>query len=122
VSVNVEAVRERLERERQDVADEVERIRGGLSISQEDEIAEHGLESHLGDAATVTFERELEVTVEDNARDLLRQYDEAIARLDAGTYGICTGCGRQIEPERLEALPYVALCIEDARRLERERR
>jgi RNA polymerase-binding transcription factor DksA len=116
--VNVEAVRERLLRERQGVLGEVERLRSELGVSIEDEIDEHGVESHLGDAATETFERERDVAVLDNAQDLLRQYDEALQRVDAGTYGRCVVCGRPIEPERLEALPYVAYCIEDARKRE----
>jgi len=39
----------------------------------------------------------------------------ALARLDAGTYGVCTECGDPIDAKRLEALPYAATCIECAR-------
>jgi DnaK suppressor protein len=118
VSVNVDAIRDRLEREREDVLAELEQVRSELGISQEDATEEHGIESHIGDAATETFERELDVTVLDNAQDLLRQYDDALKRLDAGTYGRCAACGKPIGEERLQALPYVAYCIEDARRRE----
>ena len=118
MSVNVEAVRERLERERRGVQAELDQVRDELGTPLEDGIEESGMDSHLGDSATETFERELDVTFEDNARDLLRQYDEALARLEAGSYGRCVICGREIEPERLDTLPYVALCIEDARKAE----
>src|SRR4051812_18159841 len=111
-------MRDRLERERRDVLAELEGLRSELRISQEDATEEHGLESHMGDAATETFERELDVTMLDNAQDLLRQYDEALKRVDAGSYGRCVACGKPIEEERLEALPYVAYCIEDARKRE----
>lgn len=42
---------------------------------------------------------------------LLGQINAALERLDAGTYGICESCGKQIHPARLEALPYATLCI-----------
>ncbi|HYG70365.1 MAG TPA: TraR/DksA C4-type zinc finger protein [Anaeromyxobacteraceae bacterium] len=46
------------------------------------------------------------------------QIDAAIARIDAGTYGVCRECGQEIEPRRLAALPYAVLCAEDAAREE----
>ena len=122
MSTDTEAVRERLERERADVQRELDSLRQGLERSLEDETEEQGsAENHLGDLATETFNREMEVTLEDNARDLLGQYDAALARLADGTYGRCVDCGRPIEAERLEALPYVATCIEDARKREAAR-
>jgi RNA polymerase-binding transcription factor DksA len=117
VSVNVEAVRERLERERRGVAEERERVSGELGISAADELDESGMDTP-GDVGSDLFDRELDVTMLDNAQDLLRQYDDALARLDAGTYGTCVVCGKQIEEDRLAALPYVALCIDDARKRE----
>jgi RNA polymerase-binding transcription factor len=47
-----------------------------------------------------------------HTQHLLRQVTEALARIDAGTYGKCTNCGRPIQLARLQALPYVALCID----------
>ncbi len=47
------------------------------------------------------------------------QIDAAIARLDAGEYGICSDCGQEIDPRRLKALPYALLCTECATRRER---
>jgi RNA polymerase-binding transcription factor DksA len=48
----------------------------------------------------------------------LAQVEDALARLDAGTFGMCTRCGNPIAPERLEAIPWAPLCI-DCQRLER---
>ncbi|MCB9140192.1 MAG: TraR/DksA C4-type zinc finger protein [Caldilineaceae bacterium] len=42
----------------------------------------------------------------------LEQIDAALERLDAGTYGICSHCGKPINEERMEALPYATLCME----------
>ena len=41
------------------------------------------------------------------------------ARIDEGTFGLCERCGKPIDPERLEALPYATLCIDDKRKQER---
>jgi RNA polymerase-binding transcription factor len=42
----------------------------------------------------------------------LADVDKALERMEEGTYGICTNCGKAILPERLEALPYAELCID----------
>jgi RNA polymerase-binding protein DksA len=118
VAVDLEVMRDRLLREREDVHREVLSLRGTLSTSLEDETDEDGFDSHLGDAATATFDRELEVTLEDNEEHLLAQYDAALRRIEQGRYGTCTGCNGDIAEERLEALPYVELCIGCARRRE----
>lgn len=49
----------------------------------------------------------------------LRQVDEALMRMDAGTYGICAHCGRPIPPERLEVRPFAEYCVACAEKLGR---
>jgi DnaK suppressor protein len=49
----------------------------------------------------------------------LQQIDAAIARLEAGEYGMCVDCEQEIDPRRLKALPYALLCAECATRRER---
>ena len=56
--------------------------------------------------------------LDDEATAELNQVDLALARLDAGEYGLCESCGEQIGEKRLEALPYATLCIECAERAE----
>ena len=73
----------------------------------------------LADHASVTYDREVDDTLEENAEEILREIDDALARIEAGTYGTCVACGAEIPRERLEAVPYATLCIEDKRRLER---
>jgi DnaK suppressor protein len=50
---------------------------------------------------------------------VLQEIDEALERIEAGTYGVCAVCGEPIPDERLEAVPYATLCIADKRRQER---
>jgi DnaK suppressor protein len=78
-----------------------------------------GSGDHLADSASETFLRELDGGLEENAGHLLNEIEAALARIDDGTYGLCTRCGRPIDPERLEAVPYATLCIEDKRAQER---
>ncbi len=55
----------------------------------------------------------------ENQRRELQQIDAAIARVDAGEYGVCKDCEQEIDPRRLAALPYALLCTECATRHER---
>ncbi len=73
----------------------------------------------LADHASGTHDREVDDTLEENAGEILREIDIALARIDDGTYGRCTACGGEIPHERLAAVPYATLCVEDKRRLER---
>jgi RNA polymerase-binding protein DksA len=70
-------------------------------------------------AATQVFEQQRDLALRDRAERALADVDAAIARLAEGTYGACTGCGRPISPERLEALPWAAHCIDCQRELGR---
>ena len=76
-------------------------------------------DQHIADHASDTFDRELDETLEENAEHVLQEIDDALARIDAGTYGLCSACGEPIPEERLEAVPYAVLCIEDKRKQER---
>jgi RNA polymerase-binding protein DksA len=77
-----------------------------------------GAGDHLADSASETFMRELDEGLEENAGHILAEIDAALGRIDAGTYGLCGSCGRPIATERLEAVPYATLCIDDQRALE----
>ena len=85
-----------------------------FGTSQSDLSGEVAFDEEYADAGTATFEREKDESLTDNARDLLRKIDKALARMDAGTYGFCERCGKPIEKARLKALPYATLCIKDA--------
>ena len=66
-------------------------------------------ESGQGD--TMNVERERDLALSAQAMAAVEDIDKALAKIDAGTYGICERCGQPIPKERLKALPYAALCV-----------
>lgn len=72
-------------------------------------------------AASQVFEQQRDLALHDRAEQHLTLVDGALARLHDGTYGACIRCGRPIPPERLEALPWAAHCIDCQRTVDHER-
>jgi RNA polymerase-binding protein DksA len=89
-------------------------VEESFAATQSDMTGDVGLDDESADAGTATFEREKDLSIENNVRDLLRKIDKALKRMDEETYGLCERCGRPIEKARLKALPYAELCIRDA--------
>ena len=90
-----------------------------LAISLEEEADEESSDQHPADVGTVTFSRELDLTLQGNVERLLAQVERALEKIDEGTYGRCDRCGLPIDPGRMSAVPYATLCIEHQRELER---
>ncbi|MEO8897216.1 MAG: TraR/DksA C4-type zinc finger protein [Candidatus Dormibacter sp.] len=65
----------------------------------------------IGDGTTYAVERMTGAYQASTLFETVREIDEALASLHAGTYGCCTACGERIPPERLAALPWAALCV-----------
>lgn len=74
------------------------------------------------ETGSATFERERTISLAQNARTLLRQTDQALERIDAGTYGRCLRCGELIHEQRLEAKPQAGYCVTCQREAERSLR
>jgi DnaK suppressor protein len=74
------------------------------------------------DRATQESEFSLELRTRDRERKLIRKIDEAIARIDDGSYGYCVETGEEIGIKRLEARPVATLCVEAQERRERRER
>lgn len=73
-----------------------------------------GAEEGFADSGQVTEQRSEALAHIDQARNRLQQVDEALARMDEGTYGVCVECGEEIDPARLEARPLSIRCVECA--------
>ncbi|MFE7465665.1 TraR/DksA family transcriptional regulator [Streptomyces sp. NPDC057499] len=71
------------------------------------------------DTGTKNITREHEMQLAANAREMLDQTERALARLDAGTYGLCEICGNPIGKARMQAFPRATLCVEDKQKQER---
>ncbi|HDD43932.1 MAG TPA: RNA polymerase-binding protein DksA [Candidatus Desulfofervidus auxilii] len=72
----------------------------------------------LADRASLETERNFLLRIRDRERKLIAKIDEALKKIENGTYGICELCGREIEEERLKARPVASYCIECKRKLE----
>ena len=75
-----------------------------------------GDDEHDPEGATIGFERAQALALLAQAQQHLTEIDAALARLDAGSYGVCAGCGRPIAPDRLAARPTATHCVQCARR------
>ena len=115
-TIDTEHFRKRLLDERARVQEAIEYLHKENPGSMEDETQEIPSDNHPGDFASVTFDREMDYTLEENEGRLLKDIDAALVRIDNGTFGICQSCGKPIDPERLEALPYTTQCIDCKRK------
>ncbi|MFF8502543.1 TraR/DksA family transcriptional regulator [Streptomyces anulatus] len=71
------------------------------------------------DTGTKNITREHELSLAANAQEMLEQTERALARLEAGTYGLCEVCGKPIGKARMQAFPRATLCVEDKQKQER---
>ncbi|MEA2608054.1 MAG: DnaK suppressor protein [Chloroflexota bacterium] len=99
-----------------------ERARLTEEISVAIEVPEQMTYGSQAAAASQVFEQERDLAMRDRANQHLEVVEAALARLDDGSYGRCIRCGRDIPPERLDALPWAAHCIECQTILDRARR
>jgi DnaK suppressor protein len=106
-------IREELVEERASLLEQVEDLDAEADVKN---WREGGFDDDPADAGSASFERETAQSLSNHARSLLSQIDDAMRRMDAGTYGTCERCGETIEVARLEALPYATLCLTCKRR------
>ena len=74
---------------------------------------------HMADIGTDNYQQELALELMDGERKLLREIDEALNRIEEGSYGICQGTGKPIAKARIEANPWAKYCVKYANELER---
>ncbi|MFI5064152.1 MAG: TraR/DksA family transcriptional regulator [Streptosporangiales bacterium] len=116
------------EQELAEVRKELEAEAAGLRVdisTAEAEIAER-LGDAVGDAGddsadagAKTFQREHELALTQQARELLAQTERALSRISDGSYGVCESCGQAIGKARLQAFPRATLCVACKQREER---
>ena len=110
--LDLDKYKERLLEKRTEIADNVKRLEGENSgrdrLSRE--VAKQDFEGG-GDAALQAMTRSQSAAVIGNLRDMLISIDEALEKIEEGTYGVCEVCGKNIPKKRLEALPEATMCI-----------
>ena len=111
MAVSQEAVRERLETERDRLVSELKQI----DVSGRESL---GYSTHMADDASAAFDQARDLALRSNLEETLKQVQEALERVSEGTYGLCEVCGKRIDPARLKALPYAPHCFDCQRKLE----
>jgi DnaK suppressor protein len=119
MAIDAAGFREELLAERRRVVDAIENLHSENPGSIEDETEDSPLDNHLAETATVTVDREIDYTLEENSEHVLAAIDAALKKIEDGTFGKCETCGQDIAEERLAAIPWATQCIDCRRREER---
>jgi DnaK suppressor protein len=81
------------------------------SLAQDMEPGDVQFDEESGEGGTVTVDRERDLALSAQARATIEDIDHALAKIEAGTYGLCEGCGQPIPRARLKALPQARMCV-----------
>jgi DnaK suppressor protein len=110
-------VRRELEDEASGLSQDISTAESEIAARLGDAVGDAGDDS--ADAGAKTFQREHELALTENARELLAQAERALAKIKNGTYGVCESCGLPIGKARLQAFPRATLCVACKQREER---
>jgi DnaK suppressor protein len=113
----LDAVRSELASEASVLRADIERAESDIASRLGDAVGDAG--DDQADVGAKTFEREHELALTHNARELLAQNERALSRIETGTYGTCESCGEPIGKARLQAFPRATLCVTCKQREER---
>ena len=98
--------------ERAKFADEIKSIAQDASKSPREASGDLSAYTvHMADMAADTYDRELSMNIVSSEQELLYQIDDALKRLDEGSFGVCQQCNQPIAMSRLRAVPYASMCI-----------
>lgn len=111
---DLRVLEEGLVREREDLLGQASELDAEADITQ---WRDAGFDDDPADGGSAAFERGRAQSLANHARRLVAQIDDALRRMEQGTYGACERCGEPIEFARLEAIPYATYCL-DCKRLE----
>lgn len=120
--LDLNSFRTQLEEMRASLQGQVEQIEQDYDLESATPSSSYGAGNHPADEATDVFDRERYRAVENEVSDELRLVEQALQRIEDGTYGICAVSGKPIPVERLEARPVAATLVEYQDEYERETR
>jgi DnaK suppressor protein len=116
-TAEITKIRTQLASEAAELRDEIDKAESDIADRLGDSVSDAG--DDQADLGAKTYEREHELALTYNARDLLVQTERALTRIEAGTYGSCESCGQPIGKARLQAFPRATLCVRCKQREER---
>lgn len=99
------------EKVKQELIEEQSKLKEQLVRLATVEYQSIGYSNHMADDATDAFDQAVDVTLKRDVETSLENVEQALAKLDNGTYGLCENCGMRIDRARLEALPYAKHCL-----------
>jgi len=99
-----------------------EEIIGGVMQirASSQEMGQNGIQD-TADEASNLYTQQVLMSLNENQRGMLREVDEALDRIEEGTYGICEGCGKPIAVRRLEIKPFAKYCVQCQDAIEKKR-
>jgi DnaK suppressor protein len=110
MAIDLAVMRKRLEEKQAELQQHIASLTGSPAQA-EDAIQASDGEVELEEEAVDLEETDVEQAILDNEQALLVEVQQALARIDNGTYGICSNCGLPIPEKRLEAIPWASLCV-----------
>ena len=108
MSINLDTAKQNLLTLKDEYESRIDKIEDHIQNPQDD------LNEHWEDQAISYRQNDMRKNLMAEARQSLIYVENALSRLESGTYGECGVCGKQIDEQRLEALPYATLCMEHA--------
>jgi DnaK suppressor protein len=114
MTVNTSEIQKQLITERKELKDRIEDERRRVEQAQV-------INPDRADLAWASNQRQLARQSLERTQERLQQVEAALQRIEEGTYGKCLRCGKEIQPERLQAMPAVEYCIDCQQKLEQRR-
>jgi len=110
MAIDLTVMRKRLEEKQAEIQQHIATLTGSPAPPEDSIQASDGVVEPEEEAVDLQ-ETDIEQAILDNEKTLLVEVQQALARIENGTYGICTNCGQPIPEKRLEAIPWASLCV-----------
>ncbi len=107
----LKTLKDRLESETARLSAEIDELDSAQRETLSEASGENVYRDHMADQGSATFERELDLSLEENVREEFAALQAALIRVEDGTYGVCERCKADIPVERLDAMPTATKCI-----------
>lgn len=118
-------LRKKLEKEKQEVTKTIEGMNDNTLFGDTDRHTSEkystgelsSYDNHMGDIGTDVYMHDMDNSLINHEQYVLNEINEALEKMEDGTYGICTNCHKEIEKDRLEIIPETTLCAECAKEI-----